>query len=144
MGSGSRRAKLGLIFRFGLAGAANTAVGFLAIAVLDVGLHLPPALANAIGFALGIVLSFTLNRSFVFRSNLALHTSGPRFLLVVAIAFALNQAVLALAGRVLGATPGGHIAAQLAGMSIYTLVVFVLCRIWIFRTGEPVEKNSAK
>jgi putative flippase GtrA len=30
-----------------------------------------------------------------------------------------------------GAVP--HLAAQLAGMAVYTVAVFVACRLWVFR-----------
>ena len=143
-GAGSVRNPFGQVYRFGIAGIANTAVGFLAITALDIGLHLPPALANAIGFGLGIVLSFVLNRSFVYRSDAPVAKSGPQFLLVVAIAFALNQAVLAFAGYILGVSAAAHIAAQLAGMSVYTIVVFILCRVWIFRSAVPASVTGRR
>jgi putative flippase GtrA len=120
-------------FRFGLAGVANTLVGLGIIAALDLGLHVRPAIANAVGYAAGIALSFVLSRQFVFRSQRPARAAAPRFLLSAAIAFAVNQVVLAAAGHLLGGDPASRLAAQVCGMISYTLTLFVLGRFWIFK-----------
>lgn len=122
-----------LVSRFGLAGVANTTIGFGLIAALDVGLHLPPALANAAGYLVGVGVSFVLNRRFVFRSDRAWRATAPRYATVVAVAFVLNQLVLEFAHRALGPGAPQHLAAQLAGMATYTATVFAACRWWVFR-----------
>lgn len=123
----------GLVSRFALAGAANTGIGFLVIAGLDLGLGLDPRLANAAGYLVGLGVGFGLNRAFVFRSAERATATGPRFLLAAAAAFALNQAMLMLAGHVLGAGGPARLAAQLLGMSAYTAAMFLACRLWVFR-----------
>jgi putative flippase GtrA len=125
---------VGLIARFGLAGLLNTAIGFAVIAVLDAGLGLPPALANAAGYAVGMAVGFVLNRGFVFRSRTALPAAGLRYLIAAAGAFALNQGVLRVAGLALGNGRPQHLAAQLMAMAAYTVTLFFLCRVWVFRT----------
>ena len=125
-----------LVSRFGLIGLINTAVGFTTTACLDVGLHLAPALANAGGYAVGIPLSFVLTRSFVFRHKAAATATGPKYLIVVASAFLLNQLVLRLAGAVLGPGALPHLLAQLMAMGTYTVTTFLACRLWVFRPGE--------
>jgi len=125
--------ELARFFRFGLAGVANTLVGLGVIATLDLGLHLRPAIANAVGYAVGIGLSFVLSHQFVFRSQQPAKAAAPQFLISAAIAFAMNQAALAVAGHLLGGDPALRLAAQICGMSVYTLVLFVLGRFWIFR-----------
>jgi putative flippase GtrA len=127
------RAWTALLSRYGLAGVLNTAIGFAIIALLDVGARAPPALANAVGYGIGIGISFVLNRRFVFRSEAAWRRSAPRYLLVVIAAFLLNQAVLRTANAALGAGTTRHLLAQLAGMATYTLIVFTACRLWVFR-----------
>ena len=125
--------ELARFFRFGLAGVANTLVGLGIIAALDIGLHVRPAIANAVGYAVGIALSFILSRQFVFRSRRPARMAAPRFLISAAIAFVLNQAALAIAGHLLGGDPALRLAAQICGMCVYTLTLFVLGRFWIFR-----------
>jgi len=125
--------ELARFFRFGLAGVANTLVGLGIIAALDIGLHVRPAIANAVGYAVGIALSFILSRQFVFRSRRPARMAAPRFLISAAISFVLNQAALAIAGHLLGGDPALRLAAQICGMCVYTLTLFVLGRFWIFR-----------
>lgn len=125
--------ELARFFRFGLVGVANTLVGFGIIAALDLGLHVRPAMANTAGYAGGIGLSFILSRQFVFRSRRPARIAAPKFFISAAIAFALNQGALAVAGHFLGGEPALRLAAQVCGMCVYTLTLFVLGRFWIFR-----------
>jgi putative flippase GtrA len=127
------RETVGLIARFGLAGLVNTAVGFSVVVLLDPVLGVSPAVANAAGYAVGMTVSFVLSRGFVFRSRTGLPASGLRYLIAVAAAFLLNQAVLRLAGMTLAAGSIQHIAAQLMAMATYSIALFVICRLWVFR-----------
>jgi putative flippase GtrA len=129
-------ASVALIARFGLAGAANTALGLLLIAVLDLGLGVNPHIANAAGYAAGLVLSFQLNRSFVFRQKTAVLAAGRRFLVAAGCAFALNQAVLAATAWLLGSSDLARLAAQAAGVAAYTVALFILSRLWVFRADS--------
>ena len=124
---------IGLLSRFGLAGLVTTAVGFAVIAALDVGLHVPPAAANAAGYAVGIPLGFALNRRFVFRHRGAISRAGLKYIAAIVLGLALNQIVLRLAGLALGPGAPQHLAAQLAGMATYTAVNFLALRVWVFR-----------
>jgi len=122
---------LKLLARFGLVGLMNTALSFAVIMTMQFGLHLSPAVANAIGYAVGICFSFLLSRGFVFKSNGGVE-SGLAYGVAVLIAFLVNQAVLAGAHAVLGNAHIMQVAAQLAGMAAYTGVNFLLCRYWVF------------
>ncbi|MGC1305378.1 MAG: GtrA family protein [Caulobacteraceae bacterium] len=121
--------------RFGLAGAFNTLVSLSIITALDLGLHAPPSLANAAGYAVGMLCGFVLNRRFVFRSQARARSSGPKYALTAISGFVLNQLVLLGALHLLGAGALQHLTAQVAGMGVYTVSVFLICRFWVFR--EP-------
>jgi hypothetical protein len=54
-------------------------------------------------------------------------------------AFALNQAMLMLAGAALPQDRLGHAAAQLAAMATYTATQFFLFRLWVFRPAAPLS-----
>jgi putative flippase GtrA len=123
---------LGLISRFGLTGLVNSGVGFATMAVLDVGLHMAPALANTIGYLVGIPVSFVLNRTFVFRHTQSAAETMPKYCASVALAFAMNQLVLHIAGAALGPGADQHLAAQLCGMATYTACNLLVCRYWVF------------
>ena len=121
-----------LLARYGLAGIANTALGFGLILFCDVVLRLRPSVANAAGYLAGWILSYGLNRWFVFRSQAAHRVTGVRYLAAVFVAFALNQLVLQAALRLLPAGTASHALAQAAGVVVYTSVLFVLCAAWVF------------
>jgi len=118
--------------RFGIAGIANTMVGFGIIAALDIGMRVRPMFANAVGYTVGIAFSFILNRHFVFRSRRSVKTSGPRFLISALIAFAANLVVLGYSGHLLGNAVPSRLAAQTLGMVSYTVILFMLGRFWAF------------
>jgi putative flippase GtrA len=125
----------GLLARFGGAGVLTTALGLAVIMSLDVGLGIDRRLANAAGYLAGATLGLVLQKRFVFRQPA--HASGAtlRYVAVMALAFALNQAVLTIAGAALPQDRLGHAAAQLVAMATYTATQFVLFRLWVFRAA---------
>lgn len=123
----------GLLARFGGAGLITTAVGLAVILALDVGLGLDRRLANAAGYLVGASLGLLLQKSFVFRQATPLRGATARYVTVMVFAFALNQAVLTLAGLALPQDRLGHTAAQLLAMATYTATQFALFRLWVFR-----------
>lgn len=134
------RPDVGLVGRFGLAGLANTLAGFTVIAALDLSRIVTPPVANAIGYLAGFVISYSLNRGFVFRNAESARATGPRFVAAAVFAFALNQLALATATHVLGDGAAPRITSQLFGMLTYTAALFIACRLWVFspRQGAPV------
>lgn len=135
-----------LLSRFGLAGLVNTAIGLSAIAALDLGLNVDPHIANAIGFLGGIASGYALNREFVFRSRGAHTATGWRYVATVALGFAANQTMLAIAGKLLGEGDLPHLGAQVCGMATYTSLTFLLYRFWVFsgRRSDQRPSRSAK
>ena len=125
----------GVIVRFVIAGLLNTAVGLSVTLALDIGLHVSPALANAAGYAVGICVSWLLQRRFVFRSDQSGWAAKARYITTIAISFGLNQAVLHGAGLVLGNEPLMRTVAQVVAMGTYTVVQFFLLRLWVFRAA---------
>ena len=123
------------LVRFGLVGALNTGVGLAIIATLDLGFHVDPHLANAAGYAVGIAIGFSLNRGFVFKSDGHIGRTGAKYLVAVAIGFAVNQGVLFVASHLYGEMALARLAAQLTAMAVYTVLVFGLCRMWVFKGG---------
>jgi len=121
---------LARLFRFGLAGLANSAVGW---AVIFGGLWagMSGLAANAAGFGVGLVLSFTLNRRFVFGVTGAVRgREVARFLAAFAVAYGINVAVLHAGQSVLGADSPW---AQLPAIGTYVLIFFVLSQLFVFK-----------
>lgn len=128
-----------LLSRYGAVGLLNTGVSLSIIMVLDRAFGASPAMANAAGFAVGIMCNFVLSRRFVFRSSSATRTTAPKYLVAVAAGFCLNQIALAEVRALLGDGTLNHLIAQVCGMASYTLSVFTLCRFWVFRAPiDPV------
>jgi putative flippase GtrA len=127
------REQVGLVARFGLVGLMNTAIGFAVVVALDPGLRVAPAIANAVGYLVGVAVGFVLNRGFVFRSSRGLRASGLRYAIAALGAFVLNQVVLRWVGAELGAGGPQHVAAQLFAMATYSVAFFLVCRFWVFR-----------
>lgn len=123
---------LGTIGRYGLAGIANTALGFGLIMFCDSVLGLRAAAANAAGYAAGWMLGYILNRAFVFKGS-SHRGTGWRYALAVGAAFLANQIVLHVTMMLGPALPGGHVLGQAAGVATYTVVLFILCTLWVFR-----------
>ena len=79
----------------------------------------------------GLVLSFTLNRRFVFGVTGAVSGGEvAKFLTAFAIAYGINVAVLLLAQSVLG--PDSALA-QLPAIAAYVVIFFVLSQRFVFR-----------
>jgi putative flippase GtrA len=129
------RRELGVLARFGGAGVVTTLVGGAVILALDVGLGVDRRLANALGYLVGAGLGFVLQGRFVFRGGAHGAGVGWRYLAAMLFAFAVNQAVLGLAGGVLPADRLGRTAAQLLAMATYTATQFALFRLWVFRVA---------
>jgi putative flippase GtrA len=128
--------------RYGLVGVLNGIVCLTLVEILDLRLQVRPDIANALGYALGILLNFSLARTFVFRSESRATRTGPRYLAVVAAGFAMNQIVLHLMLRLLGTGALPHAVAQLSGIATYTVFVFLACQVWVFRTGQGLGSDA--
>ena len=124
---------LARLLRFGLTGLANSAVGW---AVIFGGLWagMSGLAANAAGYAVGLVLSFTLNRRFVFGVTGKVGAGEVlRFLAAFAIAYGVNVAVLLAAQGVLGE---GSPLAQLPAIGAYIVIFFLLSQFVVFRPAS--------
>jgi putative flippase GtrA len=121
---------LARLLRFLLTGLANSAVGW---AVIFGGLWagMSGLAANAAGYAVGLVVSFTLNRQFVFGARGAVSLGEvARFLAAFAVAYGANVAVLLAAQNVLGADSA---LAQLPAIAAYVAIFFLLSQFLVFR-----------
>lgn len=121
---------LGQALRFGLVGLANTGIGVAVILSLQALTPAGPYLANAGGYAVGLVVSFLGNRSWTFRAgDGAVTPQALRFLGSFALAYGFNIAVLA-GGLAAGLPP---LLAQLPAIAAYSAAFFLLGRYWVFR-----------
>lgn len=85
--------------------------------------------ANAIGFLVGLPLSFILNSRWVFGAK-ASGQNFTRFLLCFGLAYAINLGVLTLLADVLR-WPSGW--AQFFAFGTYSVAFYLLNRLWTFK-----------
>lgn len=129
------------LLRFLLVGAVNTAVGLGSIWVL-IGLagwsDLP---ANAVGYAIGLACSFTLNRRWTFAHRGPWWPALWRFVLVFGVAYAANLACLLTLRDAFGVDR--YLAHALATVP-YTALFFVGSRRFAFRQPGGCGNRGAR
>lgn len=115
--------------KFMIVGGANTALG-LAVIYAAKWLGVPDVPANAAGYAVGLCLSFTLNKSWTFGYGGPTAPALAKFLLIFAVAYALNLVTVMQAIDVFHVD--GYIA-QAAGIVPYTVFTYIAARCFAFR-----------
>ena len=115
------------VWRFAVVGMLNTVAG-LAVIYAARALGLGEVAANATGYAIGLMLSFTLNRRWTFRHRGSLLGPASRFAVVTLAAWLANLAVL------LGLLHLGMAAvlAQACAVLSYTVISYLGSRWWAF------------
>lgn len=121
-----------VVARYLLTGVANTLIGVLVIfALMAAGAG--PRVANVTGYAVGLVVSFLLNRRWTFASSRPVRETGALFFLVFLVSYAVNYSVLTFGMEVLAQNP---YVAQLAAVLAYTVVNYFGCRYFVFREAR--------
>ena len=126
--------------RFGLVGLANTAIGLIAIYSAIFFFDAGPVAANAFGYALGMGVSFLLNRIWTFSDSQAISKVLPRYLFAAALAYSSNLAMVLTLPRFFNV---GRYEVQLCGIVVYTFLMFFLCRLYVFKrfTSDPYQDS---
>lgn len=119
--------------RFSAVGVINTVIGLAAIYAAMFFFQARPGTANAIGYSIGIAISFLLNRAWTFRSKGHVVVVLPKYLLVAAISYLLNLTAVVTSTSFFSANP---YLAQLLGVGIYTAWMFFGCRWFVFTRGH--------
>lgn len=119
--------------RFLLVGVANTALGYSVIFGCMYLAGFSPELSNAAGYAVGLLVSYFLNRNFTFKSDQRLSTELVRFMLVFLTAYMANLVVLIALVRALEIHAG---PSQVIAGVIYIGTTYVLNKHYVFRVSE--------
>lgn len=118
------------LLRYAVAGSASalTHLGTTAVLVEVAGLR--PVIASTIGFVASIVVSYLLQRRWVFNSPVSNRLAVPRFLTVTAIGFLLNASILWVGTEMLDI----HYApVQLVALVAIPVSNYLLNSLWTFR-----------
>lgn len=116
------------IWRYAFTGLINTGLGLFVILILHVGLAVGLMVSNAIGYGVGLLCSFTLNRSWTFSSQTNILAAGVKYLVIVGIAFALCISLITS----LQATNTPYLVAQILGTTLYSVTVFLGAKYVVF------------
>lgn len=122
--------------RYLLVGCVNAVIGYgIIFGLLRLGTD--PYLSNAAGYAVGIAVSYILNKRFSFRSRKPDRTAFPLFVACLAAAYAANLAVLFFVLRF--SRLNVYFAQCVAGI-FYLLVGFLGSRyVAFFSKGDSLQ-----
>lgn len=109
-----------------------TNLSLYAAYLLLTALGLDPKAAMTATYAVGVALSFHLNRRWTFESGLPYWLALRRFVLLYASGYLLNLAGLAFFADRLGLP---HQLVQVVVMGALVVYFFTMFRVWVFRSG---------
>ena len=115
-------------------GLTATAAHFAALTLMVESGLAGPVAGSGVGFMVGGIVSYSLNRRFTFESTRSHAGAVPRFMVVAGVAFVLNILIMDLLVHRLGLY---YLLAQAITTGITMLWTFSGYRVWAFahRTG---------
>lgn len=124
--------------RFLLVGIVNTLVGLASIFAAKGIFGMGDVAANALGYGVGLLTSFSLNRSWTFRHNGPVFRAIVSFLIAQSVAYSLNLTC------VLGMIEYGidSYLAQALGMPPYMVVSYLGTRYFAFSPGKKSRPGT--
>jgi len=125
--------------RFVVVGVFNTAIGLACIFAAKALLGWGDLAANAAGYAVGLAVSFALNRSWTFRDRGRISPALLRFLGAFLLAYLANLATV-FALRDIGGIDS--YVAQAAGIVPYTVLFFLASRAFVFIDRRPAASPA--
>lgn len=126
-----KAAKLKQFSRFLAVGLFNTGLGYCIIFACMYLAGITPEASNVIGYAVGLVASYLLNKSYTFKKNSSRRGEFIIFLAVFALAYGLN--FLALLALVRGMEMHQGLSQVLAGV-VYVSVSYLMNKYFVFKT----------
>lgn len=121
--------RVGVPARFLIVGAINTASGLITIYLCKWILQSADLFANMFGYAVGLTVSFLLNRGWTFRHSGRMTAAILRFLAIFVLAYASNLLAVLIALRGLGMN---SYLSQAIGVVPYTLIFYLGSRYFVF------------
>jgi putative flippase GtrA len=127
--------------KFGTVGVANTLLTFAVFTVLVKGFGVWYVAASAIGFLVGTVNSFLLNRRWTFRGHVGDALTPVRWFVVQGCGLALNLALIYLLVDGAGLD---KLLGQAFAIGVVTVLTFLANRAWTFRMDAPATRGSPR
>ena len=127
------------VFRYLLIGVANTFTGLSVIYLAKWLFGLDDVIANMLGYGVGLMLSFTLNKHWTFRHIGPTVPAIKRFLLVVGVAYMAN--LVAVMYSINSLALNSYLA-QALGVIPYTVIGYLGSRFYAFPGAASLQKES--
>jgi len=126
------------LVRYAWGGLITTTIGFLVI-FISMKIGLSPFVSNAVGYGVGLILSFMISKNFVFKSDGHLVTESIRYLTAFIISFLVNLLVLhtSLINFMLPILPSQILAAL-----SYTLLMYLFMCFFVFNTAISIKLSK--
>ena len=119
-----------MFLKYLLVGIINTIVGYgIIFFLMFVGVS--PEISNIVGYAVGISVSYVLNKIYTFQSKAHPKKEFPKFVLSLLASYTLNFLTLVLCIHILKINP--YISQIISG-AVYTLSGFVFLKYFAFRS----------
>lgn len=113
--------------KYNLVGLVNTLVGFTIIFMLMY-MGFSATLSNMLGYAIGTVISYTLNSKYTFISSSNNQAIMVKFFMALALAYVLNFITLQWLLPLIN-----PYFAQLSAAVVYTISSFILVKYFVFK-----------
>jgi len=127
--------------KFGIVGVSNTLLSFVIYTVLLKGFGVWYLAASAIGFALGAVNGFLLNRRWTFREHVGDALTPVRWGIVQGCGLGLNEGLLYLFVHDVGLD---KLLGQACAIVLVTTSTFLANRAWTFRMHAPAPAADSE
>jgi putative flippase GtrA len=141
--SGSSRsmsiALVAQFLKFGIVGVSNTLIALAVYTLLLKVFGVWYLAASAIGFALGAINGFLLNRRWTFSGHVGDALTPVRWGVVQGCGLGLNEVLLYV---FVHDARLEKLLAQLCATAIVTVITFLVNRAWTFRTNAPAVDTA--
>lgn len=127
--------------KFGIVGVSNTLIAFAVYTILLKVFGVWYVAASGIGFAVGAVNGFLLNRRWTFREHVGDALTPVRWAIVQTCGLGLNLGLVYLFVHDLGMD---ELVGQIPTTAIVTVLTFVANRSWTFRTPAAVVSTGGE
>ncbi len=116
--------------RYLIVGVINTIIGYGVIFILMT-IHVMPEIANIIGYMIGIIVSYILNKLYTFKTKNKSKKEFLTFILCMICSYMINLIILIILYRYCGIDK--YIATIIAGI-FYTLSGYIFSKYFAFKT----------
>lgn len=120
------------LLKFAMVGVTNTVIGLSVIYIAWFVFGFGDLLSNVLGYAVGFLWGYRLNRRWTFRARGAVGQSFWRYALVCAVAYAANLLVLFAVRNAIGEQ---SFLPHALGTVAYTSLAYLGSRFFAFRNG---------